>query len=86
MVCFQTKYPNLGKIWRALEWKMLVYFMLIWNILRLFGNAVLWYIFGLLRQEKYGNPEARGRFFKILGQSELRHNLFTTVEMPSLEL
>jgi hypothetical protein len=24
---FQTKYPNLGKFWRALERKMLVYFM-----------------------------------------------------------
>jgi hypothetical protein len=23
-----------------------------------------------------------GRFFKILGQSELCHNLFTTVKMP----
>jgi hypothetical protein len=25
MVCFQTKNPNLGKFWRALEWEMLVY-------------------------------------------------------------
>jgi hypothetical protein len=25
MVCFQTKNPNSGKFWRALEWKMLVY-------------------------------------------------------------
>jgi hypothetical protein len=25
MVYFQTKNPNLGKFWRALEWKMLVY-------------------------------------------------------------
>jgi hypothetical protein len=33
MVCFQTKNPNLGKFWRALEWKMLKYFMAIWNIL-----------------------------------------------------
>jgi hypothetical protein len=37
MVCFQTKNPNLGKFWRALEWKMLVYFMVIWNILLPFG-------------------------------------------------
>jgi hypothetical protein len=43
MVCFQTKNPNFGKIWRALEWKMLLYFMTIWNILRPFGI-----IFGLL--------------------------------------
>jgi hypothetical protein len=34
MVCFQTKNPNLGKSWRALELKMLVYFLVIWNILR----------------------------------------------------
>jgi hypothetical protein len=37
MVCFQTKNPNLGKFLRALELKMLVYFMVIWNILRSFG-------------------------------------------------
>jgi hypothetical protein len=32
MVYFQTKNHNLGKIRRALEWKMLLYFMTIWNI------------------------------------------------------
>jgi hypothetical protein len=37
MVCFQTKNHNLGKFWRALEWKMLVYVMTIWNILRPFA-------------------------------------------------
>jgi hypothetical protein len=26
------KYPNFGKIRRALKWKMLVHFMAIWNI------------------------------------------------------
>jgi hypothetical protein len=39
MVYFQAKNPNLGKIWGALEWKMLSYFMTIWNIL---GTAI-WY-------------------------------------------
>jgi hypothetical protein len=34
MVCFQTKYPNLGKFWRALEWKI---FNGRWKILRSFG-------------------------------------------------
>jgi hypothetical protein len=29
MVCFQTKNPNLDKFWRALDWKMLTYFMAI---------------------------------------------------------
>jgi hypothetical protein len=38
MVCFQTKYSYLGKFWRALEWKMLVFFIVIWIILRSFGK------------------------------------------------
>jgi hypothetical protein len=33
MVSFQTKAHNLGKFWRALDWKMLIYFMAVWNIL-----------------------------------------------------
>jgi hypothetical protein len=37
MVDFQTKNPNLGKFWRALDWKMLIYFMAIVNILGTFG-------------------------------------------------
>jgi hypothetical protein len=52
MVWFQTKNPNFGKIWRVLEWKMLLYFMTIWNILRPFGIiygllvqfVVIWYV------------------------------------------
>jgi hypothetical protein len=40
MVYFRTKNPNLGKLWRALEWKMLVYFMPIWNILWPFGTPI----------------------------------------------
>jgi hypothetical protein len=63
MVCFQTKNPNLGKFGKALEWKMLVYFIVIWNILLSFGifycHLVIWCIFppfGILCQEKSGNP------------------------------
>jgi hypothetical protein len=45
MVNFQSKNPNLGQFWRALEWKMLVYlfndhleyFTAIWYNLRPFG-------------------------------------------------
>jgi hypothetical protein len=37
MVPFQTKNPNLGKFWKALDWKMLIYFMPILNILPTFG-------------------------------------------------
>jgi hypothetical protein len=70
MVCFQTQNPNLGKFWRALEWKMFVYFMTIWNNLRpfdiIYGRlvkfVVIWYIFPILvclDQEKSGNPERR---------------------------
>jgi hypothetical protein len=33
MVCFQTKNPNLGKFWRVLQWKILVYFKTVWSIL-----------------------------------------------------
>jgi hypothetical protein len=36
MVCFQTKKPNLGKFWRVLQWKMMVYFMGTWSVLRSF--------------------------------------------------
>jgi hypothetical protein len=37
MVYFQTKNPILGTFWRALEWKMFLYFMITWNILLPFG-------------------------------------------------
>jgi hypothetical protein len=52
MVSIQTKSPNLGKFWRALYWKMLIYFMAIWNILLTCGIfydhlvhfVIIWYI------------------------------------------
>jgi hypothetical protein len=74
-VCFQTKNPNLGKFWRALDWKMLIYFMDIWNILRTFGifcvHLVHFSGFGILYQEKSGNPavpstEKLSRFNRIV--------------------
>jgi hypothetical protein len=37
MVYFRTQNSNLGKFWRTLKLKMLVYFMVIWNIFRPFG-------------------------------------------------
>jgi hypothetical protein len=66
MVCFQTKNLNLGKFWRVLGWKMLLYFIIIWNILGpfdiMYGSlvefVVIWYIFHILvclDQEKSGN-------------------------------
>jgi hypothetical protein len=37
MICFQTKNPNLGKFWRALEWKMLVF---LWSFGIVYGRLV----------------------------------------------
>jgi hypothetical protein len=60
MEYFQTKNPNLGKFWRVLQWNMLAYFMDIWSILRSIGifcgNLVYFSHFGMLYQEKSGNP------------------------------
>jgi hypothetical protein len=60
MVYFQTKNPDLGKIWRVLQLNELEYCMAIWSILQLFGIfMVFWHIFlrfGMLNQEKSGNP------------------------------
>jgi uncharacterized Tic20 family protein len=67
MVCFQIKNTNLGKFWSALDWKMLIHFVAIWNILLRFGkfyghlvNSVfIWYIFpvfGIMYHWKSGNP------------------------------
>jgi hypothetical protein len=67
MAHFQSKNPNLGKFWRFLQWKILLYFMAIWFILLPFGifcghfGIVYGYLanfsrFGMLHQEKSGNP------------------------------
>jgi hypothetical protein len=51
MAYFQTKNPDLGKFWRVLQEKMLVYHM---AILQFFWCIVSH--FGMLYQEKSGNP------------------------------
>jgi hypothetical protein len=68
MVFFQTKNPHLGKFWRALEWKMLVYIIhahleyitAIWYMLWSFGNFVeIWTIFstfGRIASRKIWQP------------------------------
>jgi hypothetical protein len=67
---FQTKNPNLDKFWGDFQRKILVYCMTIWSILRqlkifydhLIYFAVIPYIsprFGILYQEKSGNPGSR---------------------------
>jgi hypothetical protein len=56
MVYFQTKNPNLGKVWRITQRKMLIYFMSIRYILRPFAKfyghlvyfLVIWYILHIL--------------------------------------
>jgi hypothetical protein len=64
---FKPKITNLGKFCRVLLWKILVYFITIWSILRplyiFYGHlvyfVVIWHIFhrfGILDQEKSGNP------------------------------
>jgi hypothetical protein len=50
MVSFQTKNPSLGKFRKALDWKILIYFMAIWDILQTFYDHLvhfvfIWYIF-----------------------------------------
>jgi hypothetical protein len=47
MVYCQTKIPDLGTFWRALEWKMLLYFMIMWNILWPYVWYNLWQ-FGII--------------------------------------
>jgi hypothetical protein len=75
MASFQTKNPNLGKFWRSLEWKMLVYFydhqeyltaiwyvylMDIWYILWSFG--IYFSRFGMFYRVKSGNPDPTANF------------------------
>jgi hypothetical protein len=43
MLSFQTKNPNLGKCWWALDYGLLEYFMTIWYILCSFGPFWFWY-------------------------------------------
>jgi hypothetical protein len=52
MVNFHTKYPYFDIFWRALEWKIWIYFVVMWYILWSYGIfcghmvyfVVIWYI------------------------------------------
>jgi hypothetical protein len=90
MEYFQTKNPNLGKFCRALRLEMLVYFLAIWSmftsILRIVwqrGIPILWSFgiffprFGMLNQEKSGNPGPR------FGSKEFRSLLWFQVAFIS---
>jgi hypothetical protein len=73
MVYFQI-YPNMGKFWRVMQWKMPVYVMAIWSIFWPFGifYGTLVYVFcghlvhfprsGILSHVKSGNPGRGGDF------------------------
>jgi hypothetical protein len=64
MVYFQNKNSNLGKVWRALEWKYLVYleyFTAIWYFLCPISNVVVCNLvyfspLSILCQQKSENP------------------------------
>jgi hypothetical protein len=79
MVSFQTKNPNLGKFWRALDGKMLIYFRVIWNILRIFGIfydhlvhfVFIWYIFPVLVSCTQEN-------LATLGQTKIFGSIFSS--------
>jgi hypothetical protein len=94
MGCFQTKNTYLGKFWRVLQWKLLVYFMAIWSILRPFGIfcgylvyfMVICYIFpryGMRYLEKSGNPNPSAfvnlKYFLLLRKTIQMHALITPV-------
>jgi hypothetical protein len=55
--------PTLGKIWRVLQWMMLVYLVAIWSILRpisiFYGHLEYNPRFGMLHQEKSGTTAAQ---------------------------
>jgi hypothetical protein len=67
MLYFPTKNPSLGKFWKVLKWKMLEYFMNIRPTLQpvdIFYDHMVHFVaigyrflrFGMLHQEKSGNP------------------------------
>jgi hypothetical protein len=89
MVCFQTKKPNLGKFWRALDWKLLYiscpfgifygdlgYFITSWYILYSFGTFST-ILFSCRYQEKSGNTAGlRSRMFLIANKKRLRKSVW----------
>jgi thiosulfate reductase cytochrome b subunit len=61
MVVFKPKIPIWENFCRALDWKMSIYFMAIWNIWDFYDHLVhfafIWFIisgFGIMYQEKSG--------------------------------
>jgi hypothetical protein len=84
MVCFLTKNPDLGKLWRVLYGKMLVYFMFIWPMLRpseiVYGHlvyfVVVWYIFPFLVGCTVNNLATLQKTAMKAGMGQRRKNAF----------
>jgi hypothetical protein len=78
MVCFLTKNPNLGKFWRVLHWKILVYFVdtwsihftvfcyMLWTFGIVCGNLVYFPPFWYFVERKIWQPWCRRRLSMIL--------------------
>jgi hypothetical protein len=87
MAFFETNNSDLGKFWRVLQWKMVVYYLAIRSIFRLYrilcGHLVyfmvIWYIFFrfvILYHEKSGSP---GGFFLPCNCFLLLSNSFISI-------
>jgi hypothetical protein len=82
---YHTKNPNLGFFGSVLDWKMLVYFLCVWDI----SYKAIWYIFwlrgifyvylayffylGTLHHDKSGNPV---QIVKIMLDGQLYKSFF----------
>jgi hypothetical protein len=74
IVCFQTKNPNLGKFWKALDCKFMPIWIIFWRFGIFYDYLVhfvfIFYIFsgfGIMYQEKSGNPGLRTFFDNVCG-------------------
>jgi hypothetical protein len=85
-VYFQTKNSNLVKFCRALEWKMSVYFMVIWYIFCPFGYVVpIWYFspFWFIVSRKIWQPwytYVQERTFVFSGPNWIMQNCLEQIE------
>jgi hypothetical protein len=84
MVCFRTKNTNFGKVWRALEWKMLLYLMTIRYTLHTYGLLVwfviIWYIFTFWYVLTKKNLATL--FPRLIRTSVFTENLFLRTRLP----
>jgi hypothetical protein len=90
MVCFRTKNPNLGKIFRVSDWKMLrilwPFGIFYWTFGILYDHLAhcvfIWYIFsgfGVMHQEKSGNSDVQVIFISLKIFDECTRNVKTWV-------